>query len=130
MTKAEALHIFATAITREILRGQDEPEQVTPAQPEAPYEGPPQPRFDFDESADVCEHGGMRIPRSECPVHGDEANMDVTPEELDDITSEEAPGPISRAKRIAEQRRKQAETERVYPEELPMSGLGPPQDLP
>jgi len=46
------------------------------------------------------------------------------------MTSDEAPAPIQRARRLAEQNRKRAQKERLFPEDLPMSGLGPPEDLP
>jgi hypothetical protein len=131
LTKAEALTIFATAIVREILR-----EDAEPRVPDVPRGTPPdepsgpQPRFDFDESGDVCEHGGIYIPKETCPVHGPGAQEGVTAEELDDMTSDEAPAPIQRARRLAEQNRKRAQKERLFPEDLPMSGLGPPEDLP
>ena len=131
MTKAEALMVFATAIVREILREDGEPQA-----PEVPRETPsdepsgPQPKFDFDESNDVCEHGGVYFDRNLCPVHGPQAQAEVSAEELDDLTSDEAPAPIQRARRLAEQNRKRAQKERLFPEDLPMSGLGPPEDLP
>ena len=130
MTKAEALTIFATAIVREILREDDAPLQASSSP--VPDDSPsgPQPRFDFDESPDLCEHGGVWFDRKTCPVHGDEAQSEATPEELDDITADETPAPMLRARRLAEQKAKRANSERLFPEDLPMSGLGPPQDIP
>jgi hypothetical protein len=131
MTSKEALAIFAAAIVREILREDDAPSTPAPQTPGSVDEpSGPQPKFDFDESNDVCEHGGVYFDRKTCPVHGEDAQADVTPEELDDITSDEESGPILRARRLAEQNRKRAAKERLFPEDIPMSGLGPPEDLP
>jgi hypothetical protein len=130
LTKAEALHIAFTAIVRELLREDDGvvlPVAPGPPSPEDPPSGP-QPQFDFDES--VCEHGGVFFERATCPVHGPQAQAEVTAEELDDITSEEPPGLIQRAKRLAEQKARQARSERLFPEDIPMSGMAPPEELP
>jgi hypothetical protein len=132
MTKTEALQVFATAFVRELLRENDEP-----ARPVAPPlaekndpDTPPQPRFDFDASNEVCEHGGVYFERAACPVHGQSAQEEVTTEELDDIASEETPNQLKRAERLRKQRDRQAKTERLFPEDLPMSGLAPPEELP
>lgn len=132
MTKAEALHVFATAIMRELLREDGENVAYTAGAPPPPDEPPsgPQPRFDFDESNDVCEHGGIYFDRKLCPVHGDDAQAPVSDQELDDITSDEPPNAVLRAQRLAEQRAKRAAMQRLFPEDLPMSGMGPPEDLP
>lgn len=132
MNKREALDIAITAMFREILR-EDAPE----AQPdgrdtrsEAHDDPNPRPQFDFDES--TCEHGGLVIDRSLCPIHGPSAQGPVTPEELDDITSEthdEANPLIARAQRRAKMREERAANQRLYPEDLPnMKGMGPPID--
>jgi hypothetical protein len=137
MTKEQALMAFATAIVREILREEPNADDVIPAtaRQTAPDEGPPMPRFDFDESADdFCEHGGMRIPRAQCPVHGPDAETTVSAEELDDLTNEtheEANPLIARARRLAEQQRRQQGSERLFPEDMPnLKGMGPPEELP
>jgi hypothetical protein len=132
--KARALDIAITAIFREILR--EEPgfvERVLAAPPPSEPQGP-QPRFDFDESADTCTHGGVTIYKVDCPEHGpDGTGPAPTAEELDDMTSEtheEANPMIARARRIARQRERQAAEERVYAEDLPMGGMGPPPEEP
>jgi hypothetical protein len=139
MNKAQALDIAITAMFREILRedGENRENLPDPVTARPPDEGPPMPRFDFDESADdpngFCEHGGMRIPRAQCPVHGPDAETTVSAEELDDLTNEtheEANPLIARARRLAEQQRRQQGSERLFPEDIPMSGLGPPNELP
>lgn len=134
MNKAEALHIAFTAIVRELLREDDK----LPGPPYAPANfraaaeaGPPQPQFDFDESNDVCEHGGVWIERATCPVHSDEAKEYVpTAEELDDITSDDSPEVLQRAARLKAQRERAASVGPLFPEDLPMRGMGPPADLP
>jgi hypothetical protein len=130
LTKQEALHIFTTAIVREILREGDEAPGIVPPGPPSPDEQPPTPRFDFDDSADTCEHNGYIIPRASCPVHGPGGAEEVTAEELDDLESEEPPGPIQRAARIAALKRQQEAEERQYAEDIPMSGMAPPRDIP
>ena len=99
-------------------------------QPPPPEDDPnPHPQFDFDES--TCEHGGLVIDRSMCPIHGPE-NMGPPPtaEELDDLTNEtfEEGNPlIARARRKAEQQRRREAQAGQYPDERnPLSGLGPP----
>ncbi len=140
MTKAEALAIFTRELVRELLR-EDEPAPApAPAAASSqPDPGPAwaQPRFDFDPSSDqefcaqpeTCEHGGVLLNRAECPVHGPSAQVAPTAEELDDIASEEVAAPIARARRLAEQKARQARTERLFPEDLPLRGMGPPADL-
>jgi hypothetical protein len=131
MNKADALAIFATAIVRELLREPVYEDDVVPAaarlQPE-PEDPNPHPQFDFDES--TCTHGGLVIDRSICPIHGPDAmGPPPTAEELDDITGETADegNPlIAKARRLKEQRERKERTQRLYPEDLPMSGLGPP----
>jgi hypothetical protein len=134
VNKERALHIAFTAIVRELLRdgGDEGPYDRELGEHAPPIDGPqgPQPRFDFDESNDVCEHNGVLIPRAQCPVHGPEAEYVPSAEELDDINSDEPPSPIARAERIRKQREKNAGKERLFPEDIPMSGLGPPQDMP
>ena len=133
MDKREALHVAITAIFREILR-EDEPWQAAPApfpQAEPPDENP-YPRLDFDESNDLCEHGGVYFNRELCPVHGPSAQEDVTAEELDDITNEtagEANPLMARAQRAAALRAQREATKPLFPEDLPMSGLAgrPPE---
>lgn len=123
MTKSEALAIFATAIIRELVDDEtpgsvDEVPRETPAEPSAP-----QPRFDFDESNDVCEHNGVYIQRATCPIHGPNAQADVSPEDLDSLTGEQP-------ELHRRQRKPRVAPERLFPEDIPMSGLGPPDDLP
>ncbi len=130
MTKAEALHIAMTAIMREILREDD---AQTPGSVVGEYPNPPagpMPQFDFDASDETCEHNGVYIDRSLCPIHGPHAQTEVTPEELDDITSDEPSAPVLRARRLAEQNARRARQEKAYPEDLPMSGLAPPDPIP
>ena len=94
MTKTEALAVFATALMRELLREDDAPAaQPKPRRRRKAVEDDPnpQPRFDFDESANVCEHGGVWIDRAQCPVHGPMADEGVSVQDLEDITSDEAP---------------------------------------
>lgn len=126
-----------TAIMREILR-EDGPGAIVPApglHAPPPEDDPnPHPQFDFDES--TCEHGGLVIDRSMCPIHGPE-NMGPPPtaEELDDMTGEtfDEGNPL-----IARARRKKALEERrlaqqgLYAEDIPMGGLvgRPPDDPP
>jgi hypothetical protein len=132
LTKAEALAIFAREIMRELLRDDDAP--AAPVVPSAPLpedSGPgwAQPAFDFDESNDVCEHGGVYITRKLCPVHSDEAQAPApTAEELDDMASEDVPAPILRARRLAEAKAKREATERQYAEDREMRGMGPPPE--
>ena len=135
--KYEALHVFATAIVREILREDGPPqsfEVVGPPAPAAPDERPPEPRLDFDASNLVCEHGGMYFDRELCPVHGPGAQGDTKIEDLDTIVADVEPdltaGPIARARRMAEQRAKAAGRERLFPEDLPMRGMSPPEEIP
>lgn len=135
MTKAEALHIAFTAIVRELLREDHVVEYVAPRPAEELQDPNPQPRFDFDESADTCTHNGITIYKVDCPVHNPEMQGAVTAEELDDLTSEtfaEENPMIARARRLAEQKRRQeAGSERLFPEDLPnMKGAGPPADEP
>lgn len=136
MNQERALHVFATAIVREILRvSEDELPIISDvALPQEPAPGTPTPRFDFDESADTCEHNGMLFDRNLCPVHGPEGTAPApTAEELDDLTREtfEEENPmIARARRLAAQKKRQEGQERVYAEELPMSGAGPPPEIP
>lgn len=128
-----------TAIMREILRNDeyvDEPhpdvERIHQNLEHEQEPVSPTPRFDFDESSDVCYHNGIAIPRDECPEHSDEAQRPVSAEELDDITGEttEEENPmIARARRLAQQQNRQ-HSERLFPEEIPMSGAGPPPDIP
>jgi hypothetical protein len=130
--KERALHIAMTAMIREILRDEGDENQANTAPPSEPNQGPPQPRFDFTDD-DLCEHNGMLMERAKCPVHSDEAQQPVSAEELDDMTREtfEEENPmIARARRLAEQRQRQAAEERVYAEDNPMSGAGPPREEP
>lgn len=128
MNKLEALHVAVTAFVREMLREDPETVEYRPPTPAVDPNTPPEPRLDFDESNLVCEHGGVYFAREECPVHGPSAQEGVTAEELDDITTDEVAAPIQRAHRIAEQRAKAQETKRLFPEDLPMSGMGPPPE--
>ena len=138
MDKARALDIAMTAIMREILR-EDETHFSSrgprPPRIDDPPEDPnPHPQFDFDES--TCEHGGLVIDRSVCPIHGPGATGPApTAEELDDMTGEtfDEGNPL-----IARARRKKALEERrlaqqgLYAEDIPMGGLvgRPPDDPP
>jgi hypothetical protein len=136
VNKREALEIFVTALVRELLREDEPPPAAAPSEPDL---GPAwaQPRFDFVPESDAeygaqpetCEHGGVLFNRAECPVHGPSAEVAPTAEELDDIASEEVAAPIARARRLAEQKARQARTERLFPEDLPLRGMGPPADL-
>jgi len=133
MNKAEALHIAMTAIMREILR-EDGPGAIVPApglHAPPPDDDPnPHPQFDFDES--TCEHGGLVIDRSMCPIHGPGATGPApTAEELDDMTGEtfdEGNPLIARARRKKALEERRAAQQRLYPEDLPMSGLAGPTD--
>jgi hypothetical protein len=49
---------------------------------------------------------------------------------LDDLESEEVPAPIARARRLAEAKRRREAKGRVYAEDLPMSGMAPPDEDP
>lgn len=133
MNKAQALDIAITAMFREILREDDlgfPPVSLIPKDA-SERDRPPEPRFDFDESGDVCEHGGVWIDRATCPIHSDEAKEYVpTAEELDDLVSEEDPGMLQRAARLRQQRERVASVGPLFPEDLPMKGMGPPADLP
>lgn len=134
MNKAQALDIAITAMFREILR-EDEPNGYIPREvipKDGPEPGIPKPLFDFVDD-DFCEHNGHLVPKATCPVHGPESETVPTAEELDDMTSEtfEEENPmIARARRLAEQKLRQQSQERVYAEELPMGGAGPPPDVP
>ena len=120
-----------TAIMREILR-EDGPGAIVPAPgPHAPppEDDPnPRPQFDFDES--TCEHGGLVIDRSMCPIHGPGATGPApSAEELDDMTGEtfdEGNPLIARARRKKALEERRAAQQRLYPEDLPMAGMGPP----
>jgi hypothetical protein len=133
VNKREALEIFATAFVRELLR-EDAPTTAlrgTDPLPD-PHDDPnPQPRFDFDESNDYCEHSGYYIPKIICPEHGPQATEEPAPtaEELDGIAGE-APPPniIARAERARARREKQAANERLFPEDIEMRGMGPPPE--
>jgi hypothetical protein len=131
VNREQALHIAVTAIMREILR-EDGPGAIVPApglHAPPPDDDPnPHPQFDFDES--TCEHGGLVIDRSVCPIHGPE-NMGPPPtaEELDDMTGEtfdEGNPLIARARRKKALEERRAAQQRLYPEDLPMAGMGPP----
>jgi hypothetical protein len=137
MTKRESLlAVFATAIVRELLREPVYEDDVAPATQRVREETPrpPQPQFDFDES--TCEHGGLIIDRSVCPIHGPGAmGPPPTVEELDDITDEtveEANPLIARAERKRRQRETAQKNTPLYPEDIPMSGVAgrPPDDPP
>jgi hypothetical protein len=131
VNKERALDIAITAMFREILRDSDEPRGAQLPMPGAPppEDDPnPRPQFDFDES--TCEHGGLVINRSVCPIHGPE-NMGPAPtaEELDDIvneTQDEGNPLIARARRKKALEERRAAQQRLYPEDLPMAGMGPP----
>lgn len=137
VTGAEKLAIVASVIMREILRD-DEPTPEPVALNPAPQGPPPPPgpqdngtgwaqtQLDFDQSNDVCEHNGVWIPRESCPEHGPGADVVPTIEELDDMESEDVSGPIARARRIAENKAKREAKQRLFPEDLPMRGMGPP----
>jgi hypothetical protein len=137
VTGAEKLAIVASVIMREILRD-DEPTPEPVALNPAPQGPPPPPepqdngtgwaqtQLDFDQSNDVCEHNGVWIPRESCPEHGLGADIVPTIEELDDMESEDVSGPIQRARRIAENKAKREAKQRLFPEDLPMRGMGPP----
>jgi hypothetical protein len=129
MTKEQALMAFATAIVREILREGPEPYETAAILPtvEPPPDNNPRPQFDFDES--TCEHGGLVIERAACPIHGPSAQEEVSAESLDDITSEthdEGNPLIARARRKKALEERRAAQQRLYPEDLPMAGMGPP----
>lgn len=135
MNKAQALDIAITAMFREIMREDDGSPLPAPPWPGTPPEDPrqPTPQFDFDES--TCEHAGLVINRSACPIHGPEAMGPApTAEELDDITGEthdEANPLLAKAKRVREQRERLQRQGPLYAEELPMAGLvSPPSDEP
>lgn len=132
MTKPEALHIAMTAIMREFLREDGPLLPDFAAGPPPPIEPTgPQPRFDFVDD-DFCEHNGHLVPRATCPVHGPDGEVVPTAEELDDLTTEtfEEENPmIARARRLAERQMRQ-QSERLFPEDLPMAGAGPPPEIP
>lgn len=132
MNKREALGIAITAMFREILREDDptENKQFHGSDP-LPEPGMPRPQFDFVDD-DFCEHNGHMVPRASCPVHGPDAETVPTAEELDDLTSEtfEEENPlIARARRLAERQLRQ-QSDRLFPEDIPMAGAGPPPDIP
>jgi hypothetical protein len=131
VNKAEALSIFATAFVRELLRDDEPPPAHTNgyAAPTPDDDPNPQPRFDFDESNDYCEHSGYYIPKIICPEHGPQATEDPAPtaEELDGIAGEDPPpNIIARAERARARREKQAANERLFPEDIEMRGMAPP----
>jgi hypothetical protein len=135
VNKREALDIAITAMFREILREDSENRASVPVTAPPPMNDDPNPRpqFDFDES--TCEHGGLIIDRSVCPIHGPGAmGPPPTAEELDDITDEtveEANPLIARAERKRRQRETAQRNTPLYPEEIPMSGIvGRPPDEP
>jgi hypothetical protein len=131
VNKADALHIAMTAIMREILR-EDGPGAIVPApglHAPPPEDDPnPRPQFDFDES--TCTHGDLVVDRSICPVHGPGATGPApSAEELDDMTGEtfdEGNPLIARARRKKALEERRAAQQRLYPEDLPMAGMGPP----
>lgn len=134
MTKGEALAIFTREIVRELLREDEMATPVaapTPPQP-AVEDDNPQPRFDFDESQDYCEHAGILIQRAACPIHGPGAQEAVSAESLDAATGEEpeVAAPIAKARRLAAQRKREEAQGRTYAEELPMRGMEPPGEQP
>ncbi len=105
--KREALRIFTQAFVRELLR--EDEDVVATSPPPDPDEGGPwvaTPQFDFAAEPD--------------PVPSDV--------ELDDAVSEDASAAARAARRRAILEARQRE--RLFPEDLPMSGLGPPEDLP
>ena len=115
MTSKEALAIFAAAIVREILREDDAPSTPAPQTPGSVDEpSGPQPKFDFDESNDVCEHNGVYIPKSICPIHGPGGTGEVSIAELDDLAGE-APELHRRT------RKPRTPPERLFPEDLDKS---------
>jgi hypothetical protein len=138
MTEKELVTTFVTALVKALTTTPDEGWNVPAQPPEKAEPAAPQPRFDFVPESDaqyggddaLCEHGGSFFDRASCPVHGPSAQETPTAQELDDIVSEAEPAPISRARRLAEQKARQARSERLWPEDLDMKGMGPPPDLP
>jgi hypothetical protein len=104
--KERALAIFTREFVRELLRGDEEPESITPSFIAGPPDGPTMatPQFDFDEEP-------------------------VSEAELDAALGDEGDEVIARARRRATILA-QRQAERLWPEDLPMGGLGPPEDLP
>ena len=131
MTKSEALAIVVREFVRELLR-EDEP-QPAPTTPSEPFpveqsekdaDGPdyPQPQFDFVEQV-------------EAEVEAVRAGMEgEDPPDMDDldVLAGEGGGPIARARRVAARsaERAQRAKERLWPEELPMAGMLPPEEIP
>jgi hypothetical protein len=133
MDKREALSIFAAALMRELLRedGAEVAASAVAPPPGPPEDQPPQPQFDHDISSEICEHNGIYMLRETCPEHGPDAQEQVTPEELDDLTNDDQPNIIQRAERLRKRREKQEEQARVYAEELENAkGMGPPPEAP
>jgi hypothetical protein len=136
MTEKELVTTFVTALVKALTTTSDEGWNVPAKPPESAEPAAPQPRFDFVPESDleyngnVCFHGGVAFSREACPEHGPLAEETPTAQELDDMASESEPAPISRARRLAEQKARQARTERLWPEDLDMKGMGPPPDLP
>ena len=136
MNKERALDIAITAMFREILREDGPTTDLAGLMgqrdlPPPPVDDPnPRPQFDFDES--TCEHGGLVIDRSMCPIHGPGATGPApSAEELDDMTGEtfdEGNPLIARARRKKALEERRAAQQRLYPEDLPMSGLAGPTD--
>jgi hypothetical protein len=147
----EALEIVVRAAVREILSTPDEPIPVLPA-PASPVPPPEasdvwvQPRFDFDPSTDdqfepeqaedpglppeteLCNHGGVWYLKKDCIEHREQPAPSIA--ELDALHSDggEFESSITRAQRKREAETAKRRHERLFPEEIPMRGLGPPDE--
>lgn len=103
----EALEVVVRSAVREILETEDDGPFAPLAPPHSEPPTAPFPRFDF-------------VPEMDGPA--------PTAEELDDLTSEEPANPITRAARLKEKHAR--EKQRLFPEEIPLRGMAPPEDVP
>ena len=85
-----------------------------------------QPRFDFDPSSDA--EFAARMTEAAAALSGGDPPADG---ELDELAQSDG-GSLLRARRIAEReaQKQRKQSERLFPEDIEMHGLGPPQELP
>jgi hypothetical protein len=134
MTRTEILETIVRTFVRELLTdgagGEPRPSVPFPVEPSPPPQDGPgwaQPRFDFADPRDDPAFGAMVDAAREELAHEQPPSED----ELDALAEVEG-GPMARARRIAAREAEKAarRSERLFPEDLEMKGMGPPAELP